>query len=236
MGMFAVWLGGAVIGSALAQAPVPMRPQSPPPIPPPAAGECALLPGGNAPVNRIAELAQPLSPRSLDLTYFNKRLADLTDADFDRIAEIATKCNRTQARVAIEQTRRLRNVIRESQSVRTQTLEKVEQAKANLTKVKASREKVEWLHHAWADLPLLAETITKTDLREYAAWIARSMQAVYDVAPGYGKRPPPTAADVLATVPQRTDQVTAITREAPDARGPLPVRPWWVAKREREDE
>src|SRR5690348_9130918 len=109
MGMFAVWFGGVIIGSALAQAPVPVRPQSPPPIPPPATGECALLPGGNAPVNRIAELAQPLSPRSLDLTYFNKRLADLTDQDFDRIAEIATKCNRTQARFAVEQAKRLRS-------------------------------------------------------------------------------------------------------------------------------
>jgi hypothetical protein len=236
MGMLVVWLGGVIVGSALAQAPVPMRPQSPPPIPPPATAECALLPGGNAPVNRIADLAQPLSPRSLDLTYFNKRLADLSDQDFARIAEIATKCNRTQARVALETTKRLREVIRESQSVRSQALDKVEQGKGNLSKVQTSREKVEWLHHAWGDLPLLAETLTKTDLREYAAWIARSLQAVYDVAPGYGKRPPPTVADVLATVPQRTDQVTAISRQTPDTHGPLPARPWWVARREREDE
>ncbi len=235
MGMVAGLLGVAVVGSALAQQPAPVRPQSPPPIPP-RASECALLPGGNAPVNRIAELAQPLSPRSLDLTYFNKRLADLTDEDFDRIAEIATKCNRTQARVAVEKAQKLREVVRESQAVRFKTLDKVDQGKANLAKAQTSREKVEWLNNAWADLSLIQDAITKTDLREYAAWIARSMQAIYDVAPGYGARPPPTLAQVLATVPARTDQVSAVSREMPDSKGPLPVRPWWVAKREREDE
>lgn len=235
MGMFAGLLGVAVVGSALAQQPAPVRPQ-PPPAVQPKAGECALLPGGNAPVNKIAELAQPLSPRSLDLTYFNKRLADLTDEDFDRIAEIATKCNRTQARVALEKTNQLRAVIRESQAVRTRTLDRVDSGKTALAKIPTAREKVEWLHNAWADLTLIQDTITKIDLREYAGWIARSLQAVYDNAPGYGTRPPPTLAQVLSTVPTRSDQVGPVSRETPDAKGPLPVRPWWVARREREDE
>ncbi len=236
MRVFAFLLAIAVSGQALAQQSAPLRPQPPAPPPAPKAGECALLPGGNAPVNRIADLTQPLSPRSLDLTYFNKRLADLTEEDFERIADIATKCNRTQARVAVEKTRQLRDVIRESQAVLRQALNKVDQSKANLSRIQSPREKVEWLNNAWTELPLLAEAITKTDLREYAAWIARSMQAVYDDAPGYGKRPPPTAAEMLATVPQRADQVSAATRAAPDAKGPLPGRPWWVATRSREDE
>lgn len=235
MGALAFLLAITVAGPALAQQPAPIRPQSPPARPPMAA-ECALLPGGNAPVNKIAELAQPLSPRSLDLTYFNKRLADLTEEDFERIAELATKCNRTQARAAVEKTQQLREVVRESQAVRRQALAKVDQGKASLARTQNPREKVEWLHNAWAELPRLAETITKTDLREYAGWIARSMQAVYDDAPGYGKRPPPTVAEVLATVPQRTDQVSAATRAAPDTKGPLPGRPWWVVNRSREDE
>lgn len=235
MRVFAFLLAIAISGQALAQQSAPLRPQPPAP-PAPKAGECALLPGGNAPVNKIADLTQPLLPRSLDLTYFNKRLADLTEEDFERIADIATKCNRTQARVAVEKTQQLRNVIRESQAVLRRALSKVDQGKANLSRIQSPREKVEWLNNAWSELPLLADAITKTDLREYAAWIARSMQAVYDDAPGYGKRPPPTAAEVLATVPQRTDQVSAATRAAPDAQGPLPGRPWWVARRSREDE
>ncbi len=235
MGGLAFLFAITVAGPALAQQPAPIRPQSPPPRTAIAA-ECALLPGGNAPVNKIAELAQPLSPRSLDLTYFNKRLADLTEEDFERIAELATKCNRTLARAAVEKAQQLREVVRESQAVRRQALAKVDQGKASLARTQNPREKVEWLHNAWAELPLLAETITKTDLREYAGWIARSMQAVYDDAPGYGKRPPPTVAEVLATVPQRNDQVSAATRAAPDAKGPLPGRPWWAVNRSREDE
>jgi flagellar biosynthesis/type III secretory pathway chaperone len=236
MGVFAFLLAIAISGQAFAQQSAPLRPQPPAPPPAPKAGECALLPGGNAPVNRIADLAQPLSPRSLDLTYFNKRLADLTEEDFERIADIATKCNRTQARVAVEKTRQLRDVIRESQAVLRQTLNKVDQGKANLSRIKNPREKVEWLNNAWTELPLLADAITRTDLREYAGWIARSLQAVYDDAPGYGKRPPPTAAEVLGTVPQKTEQISAATRAEPDAKGPLPGRPWWTAQRSREDE
>jgi hypothetical protein len=236
MGSLTLWLATIGIGSALAQQPAPVRPVPPPPLPPPSAAECAQLPGGNAPVNRIVELTQPLSPRSLDLTYFNRRLADLTDEDFDRIAELATRCNRTQARAAAEKTKRLREIVRESQSVRVQTLERVDQGKSGLAKAQTSREKVEWLHGAWAELPRLSDTLTRTDLREYAAWIARSLQSVYDTAPGYGRRPPPTVAEVLARVPARADQVSAVTREAPDAAGPLPARPWWSQRREREDE
>jgi len=236
MGMFAGLLSVAVVGSALAQQPAPIRPVPPPPVPPASAGECSQLPGGNAPVNKIAELAQPLSPRSLDLTYFNKRLADLTDEDFDKIADLATRCNRTVAKAALDKTKRLREIVRESQSVRVKTLDKVDSGKAGLARIQTPREKVEWLHNAWADLSLIQDTITKTDLREYAAWIARSLQAVYDNAPGYGARPPPTLAQVLSTVPPRGDQVGPVSRDTPDAKGPLPVRPWWVVKREREDE
>ena len=194
MGVFAFLFAIAVTGQALAQQSAPLRPQPPPPPPPASAGECAQLPGGNAPVNKIAELAQPLSPRSLDLTYFNKRLADLTEEDFERIAELATRCNRTQARAAVEKTKQLRDIVRESQAVRRQTLSKVDEGKAGLAKTRGSREKVEWLHNAWAELPLLADTITRTDLREYAGWIARSMQAVYDDAPATAsarRRPSP---------------------------------------------
>ncbi|MBM3548329.1 MAG: hypothetical protein FJX54_15370 [Alphaproteobacteria bacterium] len=234
MGLLAAWFSWVMISSALAQAPVPLRPQPPPPVPPPSVGECALLPGGNAPVNKIAELAQPLSPRSLDLTYFNKRLADLTDEDFDRIVDIATKCNRTTTQAAREKTRRLRDVVRESQSVRMQTLDKVEETKTAVAKVRTPREKVEALNNAWANLHLLQDTITKTDLREYAAWISRSMQQIYDSAPGYGKRP--TVAEVLASVPPKQEQVVAISRTRPDTGGPLPVRPWWSQQRDQEDE
>jgi hypothetical protein len=211
----------------MAQQPAPVRPAPGQPVPaiaPASAAECAQLPGGNAPVNKIAQLGQPLSPKSLDLTYFNKRLADLTDEDFDRIADLASRCNRTQPKAAVEVTRKLRNVIRESQTVRTDTLSKVETGKVALAKAVTPRQKVDWLHDAWSELPKIAETVTKTDLREYAAWIARSLQAVYDDAPGYGKRPPPTVSEVLSVVPTTAEQVMAASQATPDSRGPLPAR------------
>src|SRR5690348_3595075 len=51
------------------------------PSTPGAVSECGQLPGGRAPVDKIAGLSG-MSPRDLDLAYFGKPLADLTDADF----------------------------------------------------------------------------------------------------------------------------------------------------------
>lgn len=203
---------------------------------PPRPAECAQLPGGNAPVNKIAELKQPLSPKSLDLTYFNKRLAELTDEDFTRIADLANRCNQTLAEAAIDKSQKLREVIRESQAVRRQTLARIERGKAEILKAVSPRDKMLKLHDAWAQLPDLAETITRTDLRAHSAWIARALQAVYDDAPGYGKRPPPSIAQVMAIVPKTADPVPAASAATPDTRGALPAQTWGRPARSREDE
>jgi hypothetical protein len=205
-------------------------------VPPPRPAECAQLPGGNAPVNRIAELSQPLSPKSLDLTYFNKRLAELTDDDFARIADLADRCNRTFAGAATEITAKLRAVVRESQSVRRQTLTRIERGKAEVAKAASPRDKVLKLHDAWAQLPVLAESMTRTDLHTHSAWIARTLQAVYDDAPGYGKRPPPSMTQVMAVVPKSADPVPAASAATPDTRGALPAQAWGRPIRSREDE
>jgi hypothetical protein len=216
------------------QSAAPTVPRVAPAAPRPA--ECAQLPGGNAPVNRIAELRQPLSPKSLDLTYFNKRLAELTDDDFARIADLANRCNRTFASAATEITAKLRAVVRESQAVRQQTLGRIERGKAEIAKASSPRDKMLKLHDAWAQLPDLAEAMTRTDLRTHSAWIARSLQAVYDDAPGYGKRPPPSMAQVIAIVPNTADPVPAASAATPDRRGALPAQPWGRPVRSREDE
>jgi hypothetical protein len=213
-------------------APAPGRGTSPPPR----AAECAQLPGGNAPVNKIAELKQPLSPKSLDLTYFNKRLAELTDEDFARIADLANRCNRTFAEAAIDKSQKLREVVRESQAVRRQTLARIERGKAEIAKAASPRDKVLKLHDAWLQLPILAESMTRTDLRAHSAWIARTLQAVYDDAPGYGKRPPPSMAQVMAIVPKTADPVPAASAATPDTRGALPAQSWGRPARSREDE
>src|SRR6185369_9480848 len=95
---FALALLLLVAPAAMAQSPPAAKPPSPggpPPRPnaqPPKVGDCALLPGGRAPVAQIADLTTPLSPRSLDATYFGKRLADLSRSDFERIAELSQRC------------------------------------------------------------------------------------------------------------------------------------------------
>ncbi len=115
---------------ARAQAPLSTPPKGPAgqpstfatPPPPARKGECALLPGGRAPVGPIADLPTPLSPRSLDLIYFGKRLADLTPADFQRMAELSKRCPPGDNIIPAAKIEKLKEVIREAQTAREATI------------------------------------------------------------------------------------------------------------------
>jgi hypothetical protein len=180
---------------------------------PRANAECADLPGGNAPINKIAALTTPLSPRSLDLTYYRKRLADLTDEDFVRIHELSVKCGRTLSAAARGLTGRLREVVREAQEIRQGTLQWVDDTKVAAVSVPMGRERLIQLNQIWGDLSERANDMTRSDLRSFADWIILKTQEVYNAAPGFGPRPPietnPQAAAVLslATAPRDVPEI-----------------------------
>lgn len=201
------WLVGAT--PALAQAPRPSSTSAPPAAARPAApaktGECARLPGGRAPVEKIAALATALSPRDLDLVYFGKPLAELSDDDFRLISELSPRCGTGAGILPADKLERFEAVVREAQQVRRATLDRVKRQMTDISALPVAREKLLRLNGLQDNLTLLEPILTRGDVQTTATWIARQMQAVYDAAPKVADADPvvekPPVASAAPPVP-----------------------------------
>ena len=191
------WLVGAT--PALAQASRPSstsaRPAPARPAAPAKTGECAQLPGGRAPVEKIAALATALSPRDLDHVYFGKPLAELSDDDFRLIGELSQRCGAGAGILPADKLERFEAVIREAQQVRRATLDQVKRQMTDISALPVARDKLLRLNGLQDNLTLLEPGLTRGDVQTTATWIARQMQTVYDAAP--------KVPDATAVVEQR---------------------------------
>lgn len=181
------WLVGTA--PALAQASRPSSTSARPPSAqgrpgtPAKTGECAQLPGGRAPAEKIAGLTTALSPRDLDLVYFGKPLAELTEEDFRLIGELSQRCGTGTGILPADKLQRFEAVVREAQQVRRATLDKVKRQMTDITALPVAREKLIRLNGLQDNLTLLESVLTRGDVQTTATWIARQMQTVYDGAP-----------------------------------------------------
>lgn len=207
--VFAVLLAW-MIGTdpAFAQGAKPPKPAAPgaarPAAPAPArTGECAALPGGPAPVQKIAGLTTGLSPRDLDLVYFSKPLAELTDDDFAEIAALSKRCSAGPDVVPEDRQQAFQHVVREAQKLRNTALNKVKRSMTDIATLPIARDKLNRLNELSENLDLLEPVLTRGDLKYTAAWIAKQMQGVYDATPkGEATRTPPQMqAQTAVSVP-----------------------------------
>jgi hypothetical protein len=206
------WSRVADAQSALSTPPRGSLPQGPglapsAPVPPaPAASaanrkaECALLPGGKAPVAAIANLPTPLSPRSLDLVYFGKRLADLTAADFQRIAELSKRCGPGESILAQDKVQKLSDVVRESQKAREATIAWGKERIAEVEAMPAGRQRLMRLNDLWIELESHESDMVRADVDGFAVWIAQQQQAIYDAAPRWRPNRPAIVVMPIAGV------------------------------------
>ncbi len=208
-----VWLAG--IAPALAQASrpasTPSRPTPARPAAPAKTGECAALPGGKAPVEKIAALTTALSPRDLDLVYFGKPLAELTEDDFRLIGELSQRCGTGAGILPEDKRQRFQEVVREAQQVRRATLDKVKRQMTDIVALPIARDKLTRLNGLQDNLTLLEPVLTRGDVQTTATWIARQMQTVYDAAP--------KAASAVPAVEQRPMAVAATPPAGPASTG-----------------
>jgi hypothetical protein len=212
--VLAVLLAALVgIGTALAQA-APQRPATRPTASAPArTGECAQLPGGRAPALKIASLTTGLSPRDLDLVYFGKPLAELTDEDFAQIAELSKRCGTGEGILPEDKQQAFQHVVQEAQKLRRVALDKVKRQMSDITGLPVAREKLIRLNGLSENLPLLEPTLTRGDVQYTATWISRQMQSVYDAKP---------KSEATSTRPAPLPQIQATASPTP---AEAPVHP-----------
>ena len=104
--------------------------------------DCDRIPGGNAPVQRIARLQGGLSVRNLELTYFEKPLFALTDNDIDYLQNLWPQCGTFESDVAAKIAPKLKALISDAKIARQDTLDwigEVEAQIARLEKLRAER-------------------------------------------------------------------------------------------------
>lgn len=162
-------------GAALAQQP-PARTSEP-------AFDCKLLPGGNAPLPRIAQLKTPLAVRSLDLIYFNKRLADLGPGDFDLLAQAYLACNEKTDPNAAATFQAFRGVVETAQRNRREAMDWIEAIKAEAKRLPATREGIIRITTMWYEMEMKTPDLMPADSRGLAEFLAARMNELYAKAP-----------------------------------------------------
>lgn len=153
------------------------------PAAPARTGECAALPGGRAPVQKIAGLTTGLSPRDLDLVYFGKPLAELTDEDFAEIAALSKRCSAGPDIVPEDKQQAFQQIVRDAQKLRRTALEKVKRYMTDIATLPIARDKLMRLNDLSENLNLLEPVMTRGDVKYTAGWISQQMQTVYDGTP-----------------------------------------------------
>jgi hypothetical protein len=145
--------------------------------------DCKLLPGGNAPIQRIAKLATPLAVRSLELIYFNKRLADLSAADFDELASVYPMCNEKSDPNAAQTIQGFRAVVEAAQRNRREAAEWIEAIKVEARRLPATREGVMRITNMWYEMEMKSPDLMPSDSRGLAEFLAGRMNELYAKAP-----------------------------------------------------
>ncbi|MFN3460256.1 MAG: hypothetical protein ACK4ZN_04510 [Oceanibaculum sp.] len=140
--------------------------------------QCARLPGGNAPVERIARLSGQLSINSLTFTYFGKPLSDLTAADFDEIEALTATC-RGSAGDAMKEIRAFRAKVQEANAARRATVNWVEQSQVEIGRMKGGAADLQRLQELWVEMLARSEEMLPGDRAPLARAIVLKQDEIY---------------------------------------------------------
>lgn len=114
--------------------------------------DCKKLPGGNAPVQRMARLSGGMSVRNLELTYFGKPLYALSEADIAYLRTLWPECGTFEAPVAEEIAGKLATLISDAKGARQDSLDWIKSVESDIAKLKPSDTSIRKIHDLWQDM------------------------------------------------------------------------------------
>lgn len=138
--------------------------------------DCEKLPGGNAPVQRIARLEGGMSVRNLEMTYFEKPLHALTANDFAYLRELWPQCGTFEAEVADRIATRLGALISDAKGARQDSLDWIAQVEKDIATLKPGDESIRRIHDLWQELLNREFEMLQSDLQ----YLARQLSAKRD--------------------------------------------------------
>ena len=149
--------------------------------------DCANLPGGNAPISRIARLEGGLAVRSLGLTYYGKTLDQLTDQDWRYLEELWPLCGTYEADVAAVLATQARKVINESKAVQAVTRDRMRATKARVQGLSPVHNDIVVIHNLWQEMLNRELDMSVAEFAEMTTFMKDAQQKLYD-ANAQGKR------------------------------------------------
>jgi hypothetical protein len=138
--------------------------------------DCEKLPGGNAPVQRIARLEGGMSVRNLEMTYFEKPLHALTANDFAYLRELWPQCGTFEAEVADRIATRLGALISDAKGARQDSLDWIAQVEKDIATLQPGDESIRRIHDLWQEMLNREFEMLQSDLQ----YLARQLSAKRD--------------------------------------------------------
>lgn len=138
--------------------------------------DCERLPGGNAPVQRMARLEGGMSVRNLELTYFEKPLHALTANDIDYLRELWPQCGTFEAEVADRIASRLATLISDAKGARQDSLDWIADVESEIAGLEPGDEAIRRIHDLWQQMLNREFEMLQSDLQ----YLARQLSAKRD--------------------------------------------------------
>lgn len=173
----------------MAQEPFPPPADLPTPspaskAPEPRQEDCKRLPGGKAPINRLARLEGGISVRNLELTYFGKPLFEFTDEDYAFLKALWPICKTFDEETAPLVVRRLKGLIDDAKAVRQDSLDWIKQTEKNAKALKPGQDSIETIHDLWQQMLNREFQMTSSDMAYISDVLGKRRDELYTQAEG----------------------------------------------------
>lgn len=140
---------------------------------------CRSLPGGNAPINRLARIEGGISVRNLELTYFGKPLFKFEEDDYHKLESLWPACGTFNAEAAPKVAHRLKSLIDDAKGVRQDSLDWIKQTEAAAKALKPSQESIEKIHDFWQQMLNREFQMTTTDMAYVSGVLSKRRDELY---------------------------------------------------------
>lgn len=141
--------------------------------------DCKKLPGGNAPINRLARIEGGISVRNLDLTYLGKPLYDFAAQDYAYLKALWPVCETFDAPTAAKVADKLRSLIEDAKAVRRDSLDWIRQTEKDIQALEPSQDGIEKIHDYWQQMLNREFEMLGSDMAHIAGVLSKRRDELY---------------------------------------------------------
>ena len=141
--------------------------------------DCERIPGGNAPIQRIARVEGGLSVRNLELTYLEKPLHALTQQDLEYLRALWPFCATFEEPVANLIADQLAVLLDDAKSARQQSLDWISEVEAQVSALPPGEDSIRTIHDLWQQMLNREFEMLKSDLHYLAGVLSEKRNELY---------------------------------------------------------